>query len=60
MKSYPDRIKSMPESAEKDFEKWWYDEGSGMPPQPDEDGEEHRYRVSKIAWINGDFKGKSK
>lgn len=56
----PERIKSMPPSAEKDFEAWWYVEGSGIPPQPDEDGEEHCYRVAKVAWLNGDFKGKQK
>jgi hypothetical protein len=57
---WPERIKSMPESAEKDFEKWWFDEGSGMSPQPNEDLEEHCCRVAKIAWLNGYFKGKSK
>jgi hypothetical protein len=55
-----DQITAMTESPEKDFEIWWYDEGSGMPPQPGEDAEEHCYRVAKIAWLNGDYKGKSK
>ena len=45
-------ISSMTESPEKDFERWWYDEGSGMPLLPLEDVEEHTYRVAKIAWLN--------
>ena len=55
----PERIKSMPESIERDFEAWWFVEGSGMTPQPDEDREEHCYRVAKTAWLNGDFKGRA-
>jgi hypothetical protein len=45
-------ISAMPESPEKDFELWWYNEGSGMSPRPLEDAEEHTHRVSKIAWLN--------
>jgi hypothetical protein len=51
------QIAAMTASPEKDFETWWYNEGSGMPPKPDEDAEEHCYRVAKIAWLNGDYKG---
>ena len=47
----------MPKSPEKDFESWWYVEGSGLTPKPREDREEHCYRVAKTAWLNGDFKG---
>ena len=32
------------------FEAWWYNEGSGMPPQPGEDAETHVHRICKIAW----------
>jgi hypothetical protein len=53
-----DQIAAMPDSPEKDYETWWYNEGSGMTAQPDEDEEEHCHRVSKIAWLNGDFKGR--
>ena len=53
-----DDIQALPESPEKDFEVWWHNEGSGMPPQPDEDAEEHCYRVAKIAWLNSDFRAK--
>ena len=28
------------------FERWWNEEGSGMPPIGDEDHEEHMHRVS--------------
>lgn len=37
------------------FDAWWYDEGSGMPPLPGEDAEEHVHRVCKIAWMNGAY-----
>jgi hypothetical protein len=37
------------------FETWWHEEGSGMPPKPGEDAEEHVKRVSKIAWLNGAY-----
>ena len=63
MKTYldlPDAIKSMPVSVDRDFETWWYVEGSGMTPKPDEDHEEHCHRVAKIAWLNADFKRKQK
>ena len=35
------------------FEKWWNNEGSGMPPKPGEDAEIHVKRISAIAWSNG-------
>lgn len=37
------------------FAKWWHEEGSGMPPLPGEDAEEHVLRVSQIAWTNGAY-----
>jgi len=45
------------ESAELEgFDRWWYQEGSGMKPTEDEDTEEHVHRVSRIAWENGAYK----
>lgn len=32
------------------FDEWWKKEGSGMPPAPEEDKEEHTRRVAKSAW----------
>lgn len=43
----------MDNPCKESFEKWWYDEGSGMPPLPGEDREIHMKRVAKIAWSNG-------
>lgn len=40
----------------RDFNTWWHNEGSGMPPKADEDAYEHVLRVSRIAWSNGAFK----
>lgn len=37
------------------FERWWYEEGSGMPPARDEDAYEHVHRIARIAWENGAF-----
>jgi hypothetical protein len=56
----PDKIRAMPPSPEKDYEIWWYNEGSGLFPFHNEDAEEHCRRVSKIAWLNGAFKAKEK
>lgn len=49
-----------PKSPEKDFDIWWFREGSGMPPSPNEDAEEHCRRISKIAWMNATDKAKHK
>jgi hypothetical protein len=38
------------------FEKWWYDEGSGLPPRKGEDAETHVKRIAEIAWHNGAHK----
>lgn len=34
---------------------WWYTEGSGMRPLPNEDIEEFAKRITEIAWSNGEF-----
>jgi hypothetical protein len=36
--------------------KWWYTEGSGMRPLPNEDIEEFAKRITEIAWSNGAYK----
>lgn len=54
------RILNLPPSAERDFEIWWYDGGSGIIPIPKEDAEEHTRRVSKIAWLNATYKANYK
>ena len=33
-----------------DFEKWWYEIGSGIGALPNHDHEEHAMRISKLAW----------
>jgi hypothetical protein len=38
-------------SAEDQFEQWWTDEGSGIPPLKNEDAETHVRRVARIAWM---------
>lgn len=37
------------------FEKWWFDEGSGMSPKEGEEQCDHVKRISEIAWSNGGF-----
>ena len=41
---------------ERAFEVWWFQEGSGMAPQKDEDAEQHVKRIARLAWLNGDYK----
>lgn len=36
----------------QDFEKWWYEKGSGFAPCKNEDIEEFTKRVSRTAWLN--------
>ena len=43
-----------------DFERWWFSEGSEIPPLLKEDAEEHFKRVCRIAWENGEYKAKKK
>jgi len=33
-----------------DFEKWWYEIGSGIAVLNNQDHEEHAMRISKLAW----------
>lgn len=40
------------------FDRWWANEGSGMPPRVDEDQAEHVHRIARIAWNNGFFKAR--
>ena len=49
-------VKPMNNPCKESFDKWWYDEGSGMPPLPEEDAEAHVRRVCEIAWSNGAYK----
>ena len=41
-----------------DFEKWWANEGSGMPPRGGDDCEQHCYKMCAIAWANGEYVAK--
>ena len=43
--------------AEDAFRSWWDNEGSGMPPEPDEETSAHAERIAKIAWANGAYTG---
>jgi len=38
-------------SANESFEKWWYEDGSGIGLEEGEDMEEHAKRVAKTAWM---------
>jgi hypothetical protein len=40
---------------QNEFDRWWYDEGSGLPPLDGEDRETHMHRVAEIAWSNGAY-----
>lgn len=42
------------------FDRWWHNEGSGMPPKDGEDQEEFMRRVAQIAWDNGVYKERYK
>lgn len=42
-------------TADDRFERWWYEEGSGMHSNPGEDTEQHVRRIARIAWSNGAF-----
>ena len=37
------------------FERWWNEEGSGMPPKPGEETEHFARRMTEIAWMNGAY-----
>ena len=47
-------------APKSDFEIWWHNEGSGMPPVEGEDREPHMRRVAEIAWSNGAYLAKEK
>jgi PDZ domain-containing secreted protein len=38
-----------------EFEIWWKNEGSGMPPKKGEDAETHVKRLTEIAWSNATY-----
>lgn len=38
------------------FNRWWHEEGSGMPPIEGEEICDHAQRVARIAWANGAYK----
>ena len=40
----------MSQESDAGFEQWWWHIGSGMRPEPGEDGEEHLHRVSEYVW----------
>jgi len=46
------------DEAMKEYETWWYNEGSGDRQRPEEDLEEFVARMTQIAWSNGADKGK--
>jgi hypothetical protein len=37
------------------FDRWWFNEGSGMPPAPGQDHEEHVRSIARIAWHNSAY-----
>jgi hypothetical protein len=40
------------------WQKWWYDKGSGMRPEPDEDWETFVRRMTALAWSTGAFEAR--
>jgi hypothetical protein len=38
-----------------DFEKWWYEIGSGIGALHNHDHEEHGMRISKLAWEKASY-----
>jgi hypothetical protein len=51
----PEPVAPTDEELSRRFRAWWYDEGSGLPPLPSMDHEEHTRRISEIAWANGAY-----
>lgn len=37
------------------FRRWWWNEGSGMPPESGEEIETFAHRIAAIAWSNGAY-----
>ena len=53
--SYCDSLTKLRPGIHTRFERWWHDEGSGMPPLGGEDHSEHVRRLCEIAWSNGAY-----
>jgi hypothetical protein len=51
----PEPVAPTDEELSRRFRTWWYDEGSGLPPLPGMNHEEHTRRISEIAWANGAY-----
>jgi hypothetical protein len=51
----PEPVGLTDEELERRFRIWWHEEGSGLPPLPGMDHEEHVRRISQIAWHNGAY-----
>jgi|694.fasta_scaffold31478_17 hypothetical protein len=48
-------MKTTQKEAMEAFDRWWFNEGSGMPPRKEEDHAEHVRRMCAIAWGNGAY-----
>jgi hypothetical protein len=53
--SQPEPVAPTDEELSSRFRAWWHNEGSGLPPLPGMDHEEHVRRISEIAWANGAY-----
>jgi hypothetical protein len=51
----PEPVAPTDEELARRFRVWWHYEGSGLPPLPSMDHEEHVRRISEIAWANGAY-----
>jgi hypothetical protein len=51
----PEPVAPTDEELGRRFRVWWHNEGSGLPPLPGMDHEEHVRRISEIAWANGAY-----
>jgi hypothetical protein len=51
----PEPVAPTDEELGRRFRAWWHDEGSGLPPLPGMDHEEHVRRISEIAWASGAY-----
>jgi hypothetical protein len=51
----PEPVAPTDEELSSRFRAWWHNEGSGLPPLPGMDHEEHVRRISEIAWANGAY-----
>jgi hypothetical protein len=55
LKALPEPQGPSDEELGRRFRVWWHNEGSGLPPLPGMDHEEHVRRISEIAWANGAY-----